>query len=150
MCLSGALDVGACGTQMRENGQLIFEVEMARYLEMARYNVRGTGAALGLNLAKLSGILYIRAPRGYIVPEIIMYCTAWCSDCRRAKVFLQERGIAFREVNIDQHPESEQLVLRVNHGRRKVPTFEVEGRYFAVSPFNPYQLAEGLNIPLNA
>lgn len=83
------------------------------------------------------------------MPEITMYSTAWCSDCRRAKLFLQERGIAFREVNIDQHPECEELVLRVNRGRRKVPTFEIEGRYFAVSPFNPYHLADGLNIPLN-
>jgi len=79
-----------------------------------------------------------------------MYCTAWCSDCHRAKLFLQERRIAFREVNIDQHPEFEELVLRVNSGRRKVPTFEIEGRYFAVSPFNPYELAEELRIPLNS
>lgn len=79
-----------------------------------------------------------------------MYCTAWCSDCHRAKLFLQERRIAFREVNIDQHRELEELVLRVNSGRRKVPTFEIEGRYFAVSPFNPYELAEELRIPLNS
>jgi hypothetical protein len=40
-------------------------------------------------------------------------------------------------------------VLRVNRGRRKVPTFDVDGRYFANSPFNPYQLADELKIPLN-
>jgi len=81
--------------------------------------------------------------------EITMYTTGWCVDCRRAKLFLQERGIAFREVNIDDSPEAEALVLRVNHGRRKVPTLEVGGRYFSVSPFNPYQLAGELKIPLN-
>lgn len=78
-----------------------------------------------------------------------MYTSFHCSDCRRAKLFLQERGIAFREVNIDLAPEAEALVLRVNHGRRKVPTFDVDGRYFANSPFNPYQLADDLKIPLN-
>lgn len=78
-----------------------------------------------------------------------MYCTTWCSDCRRAKLFLQERGVAFREVNIDKSEEAERLVLRVNNGRRKIPTFEVQGRYFANSPFDPYQLAKKLNIPLN-
>lgn len=82
--------------------------------------------------------------------EITIYTTAWCVDCRRVKLFLQERGISFREVNIDNSPEAEALVLRVNHGRRKVPTLEVDGRYFAVSPFNPYRLAEELKIPLNA
>ena len=81
--------------------------------------------------------------------EITVYGTMWCGDCRRAKQFLRERGIAFREVNVDEDPEAEELVLRVNDGRRKVPTIGVDGRYFACSPFDPYQLAEELKIPLN-
>lgn len=81
--------------------------------------------------------------------EITLYTTPWCGDCQRTKQFLKERGVAFREVNIDETPEGEQLVLRVNEGRRKVPTIEVEGRYFACSPFDPYRLAEELKIPLN-
>lgn len=83
-------------------------------------------------------------------PVMIMYSSSHCSDCRRAKLFLEERRIAFREINIDESPQSEALVLRVNGGRRKVPTFEVDGRYFALSPFNPYKLAAHLKIPLNA
>lgn len=79
-----------------------------------------------------------------------MYTTSWCSDCRRAKLFLNERGVEFEEVNIDRSPKAEALVLQVNHGRRKVPTFEVDGRYFSSSPFDPYQLAEELKIPLNS
>lgn len=81
--------------------------------------------------------------------EVTIYGTSWCGDCDRVKQFLSERGIAFREVNIDKTPDAEQLVLRVNNGKRKVPTLEVEGHYFACSPFDPYQLASELNIPLN-
>ncbi|MHB8754813.1 MAG: glutaredoxin family protein [Candidatus Acidiferrales bacterium] len=81
---------------------------------------------------------------------ITMYSTPWCGDCRRTKMFLKERGIEFREVDIDKSPEGEALVLRVNNGCRKVPTFEVNGRYFANSPFDPYKLAEELKIPLNS
>ena len=81
--------------------------------------------------------------------EITVYSTSWCCDCRRAKQFLRERGIAFKEVNIDDKPEAEDLILRANNGLRKVPTLEVDGRYFACSPFNPYLLAEELKIPLN-
>ncbi len=80
---------------------------------------------------------------------ITMYTTPWCGDCRRAKQFLRERGVAFREVNIDEEPEAEEFVLRVNDGRRRVPTFEVGARYFACSPFDPYQLSEELGVPLN-
>src|SRR5579864_3595960 len=81
--------------------------------------------------------------------EIVIYSTHWCGDCRRTKQFLVERGVVFREVNIDETPEAEGLVLRVNDGRRKVPTIEIDGRYFTCSPFDPYQLSEKLNVPLN-
>ena len=82
--------------------------------------------------------------------EITMYGTTWCGDCRRVRQFLSERGIAFREVNIDETPEAEAIVLRVNNGRRKIPTIEMDGRFFACSPFDPYRLAEELQIPLNS
>ena len=81
--------------------------------------------------------------------ELTVYSTTWCCDCRRVKQFLRERQVAFREVNIDEAPDAEELVLRVNNGRRKVPTIEIEGRYFACSPFDPHRLADELKIPLN-
>lgn len=84
------------------------------------------------------------------MPEIIVYTTRWCGDCYCTKQFLKERRLNFREVNIDEDPEAEELVLRVNNGRRKVPTVQVGGHYFACSPFDPYQLAEELHVPLNS
>jgi glutaredoxin len=81
--------------------------------------------------------------------NITVYSTSWCADCRRTKQFMRDRGLVFAEVNIDEAPDAEQLVLRVNSGRRKVPTIEVGGRYFSCSPFDPYRLAEELDIPLN-
>jgi glutaredoxin len=81
--------------------------------------------------------------------EITVYGNPWCGDCRRAKKFLQDRGVAFHEVNVDGNPEAMELVMRVNDGRRKIPTFEVDGRYFSSSPFDPNQIAEELKIPLN-
>jgi len=80
---------------------------------------------------------------------ITMYTTQWCPDCRRTKSFLKERGVAFREVNIDEDESAEEIVIRANDGKRKVPTLEAGGRFFACSPFDPEQLAAELNIPLN-
>ena len=80
---------------------------------------------------------------------ITMYTTAWCPDCRRAKTFLKERGVSFREVNIEEDESGEEIVMKANNGKHKVPTFEVGGRYFACSPFDPEQLASEFNIPLN-
>lgn len=87
--------------------------------------------------------------RIYIMSAIRMYTTSWCSDCRYAKQFLRERGIQFEEVNVDEDPDAEELILRVNNGRRKVPTLQVGERYFACSPFDPDLLADELGIPLN-
>ena len=81
--------------------------------------------------------------------DIVVYSTTWCGDCRRAKQFMRERGVQFREVNIDETPGAEAIVLKVNDGRRRVPTIQVDGRFFACSPFDPYQLSEELKIPLN-
>jgi len=83
------------------------------------------------------------------IPAIIMYSTTWCPDCRRAKSFLKDRGIEVCEINIEDDPDAEDLVLRVNHGRRKVPTLQVGDRFFACSPFNAAKLASELNLPLN-
>lgn len=78
-----------------------------------------------------------------------MYTTSWCPDCWRAKIFLKERGVAFSEINIEQNPAAEEIVIRANHGKRKVPTLEVGGRYFAASPFNAERLAAELGIALS-
>jgi mycoredoxin len=78
-----------------------------------------------------------------------MYCTTWCPDCRRAKDFLKRHGVEFEEINIEDDPDSEDLVIAANNGKRKVPTIKVGDRFFACSPFNPLLLAEELKIPLN-
>lgn len=77
---------------------------------------------------------------------ITMYTTTWCPDCRRAKSFLRERGIVFREVNIEHDASAEDIVVEANHGKRKVPTFAVGKRLFACSPFSAAQLAAELGV----
>jgi mycoredoxin len=81
--------------------------------------------------------------------NITIYTTSWCADCLRAKSFLKDRGIEFREVNIEKDPSAEQIVIQANNGKRKVPTIKAGEHYSACSPFNPEQLASELNISLN-
>jgi len=80
---------------------------------------------------------------------ITIYTTHWCGDCHRVKYFLSRRGVEYREVNIEEDPSAESVVLRVNAGKRKVPTLKVGERYFACSPFSAAQLATELKVPLN-
>ena len=79
-------------------------------------------------------------------PGIRMYATSWCNDCRRARQFLSVRNLPFEEIDIEEHPDAEEFVKRANGGRRKVPTFDVNGRIFHCSPFNAEKLARELGL----
>ncbi len=48
-----------------------------------------------------------------------MYTTSWCGDCRRAKKFLKQRNLEYSEVNIDEDADAEDLMIRVNNGKRR-------------------------------
>lgn len=78
--------------------------------------------------------------------EIKMYTTAWCGDCRNAKRFLKERGIAYEEIDIEQHDGAAEYVMKLNGGKRKVPTFEVDGRTFNLSPYDERKLKSELGL----
>ena len=62
--------------------------------------------------------------------SVRVYTTQWCSDCWRAKRFLREKGVEFTEVDIEQDTQAVELVMAKNDGKRRVPTFEVDGTYF--------------------
>ncbi|MEQ4207769.1 mycoredoxin [Actinopolymorpha sp. B9G3] len=54
--------------------------------------------------------------------SITMYSTPWCGYCRRLKGQLERAGIAYTEVDIEQHPDAAELVAKVNDGNKTVPT----------------------------
>ena len=72
--------------------------------------------------------------------NIKMYTTTWCSDCRRAKQFLNERNIPYEEINIEEHEGAAEHVMKINEGKCKVPTFEVDSRAFNLSPYDERKL----------
>ena len=51
-----------------------------------------------------------------------MYTTPWCGYCQRLKAQLTREGIAFDEVDIEQHPAAADFVMSVNGGNQTVPT----------------------------
>ena len=62
--------------------------------------------------------------------SVRVYTTQWCSDCWRAKRFLRENGVEFSEIDIEQDDEAVEFVMAKNDGKRRVPTFEVDGAYY--------------------
>lgn len=65
---------------------------------------------------------------------LTMYTTNWCGDCWRAKHFLKSNKIEFEEINIDRSQEAAQLVMDHNQGKRRVPTFEIDGAFYGNPP----------------
>lgn len=78
--------------------------------------------------------------------KIKMYTTTWCGDCRHAKRFLNEQGISYEEINIEEQDGAAEHVMSINGGKRKVPTFEVEGRAFNLSPYDERKLRAELGL----
>ncbi len=59
---------------------------------------------------------------------VTMYSTRWCGYCRRLKRQMEEVGIPYEEVDIEQHPELGARIEAVTGGFRTVPTVEIAGR----------------------
>jgi glutaredoxin 3 len=52
--------------------------------------------------------------------KVEIYTTGWCPYCHAAKELLEEKGVAYEEVNADD-PEVRSAMVTRAHGRRTVP-----------------------------
>lgn len=66
--------------------------------------------------------------------EVTMFTTSWCGYCQRLKRQLEASGIAYREVNIEDHPEAAEVVGSVNGGNHVVPTVVFPDASTATNP----------------
>ena len=68
--------------------------------------------------------------------EVKVYTTDWSTDCQQAKRFLDDEGIFYEEVDIEESPEGARFVQQANGGKRIVPTFDIDGFVFSLKPFD--------------
>ncbi len=54
--------------------------------------------------------------------RIVMYTTAWCGDCWRAKQVMQSMQVRYAEIDITHDEDAAATVIRLNNGHRSVPT----------------------------
>jgi glutaredoxin len=81
-----------------------------------------------------------------MLQRIKMYNTEWCPDCRMARAFLRERNISFEEINIEEAPDADEIVIQATRGKRAVPTFDIDGQFVTCSPFRPSVLKQALGV----
>ncbi|HLJ87437.1 MAG TPA: glutaredoxin family protein [Candidatus Angelobacter sp.] len=79
--------------------------------------------------------------------HIVMYTKAGCEDSDAAREFLKQHHIPFEEVDIGKNREALEFVMSVNEGKQRTPTFNMDGRAFHCSQFEPRKLARELDLP---
>ena len=77
-------------------------------------------------------------------PTVTLYSAPWCGYCRIAKRFLDENGVAYTEINIDEDQEAALRVEHWNQGNRTIPTLDINGTILT-NP-SPGQLRQALGL----
>ena len=67
---------------------------------------------------------------------VTIYSTTWCGHCRRLKRQLDEAGIAYEEIDIDEHEQYADRIVEATGGFRTVPTLQI-GDTLLVNPTVP-------------
>ncbi len=76
--------------------------------------------------------------------DVILYCTPWCPDCRRARVFLKQNNIAYTEVDISRDRAAAARVRAWANGNETTPTFDIRGKI--IVDFDVPKLEEALGV----
>jgi glutaredoxin len=58
---------------------------------------------------------------------IVMYCTSWCPDCKRARAWLAAHNLPYTEVDITTTPGASAQVRAWANGNQTTPTFDIDG-----------------------
>jgi glutaredoxin 3 len=61
--------------------------------------------------------------------EVTVYTTMFCPYCARAKRLLEEKGVAYREIEVDFDAKARQEMTRRAGGRRTVPQIFIDRRH---------------------
>ncbi len=62
------------------------------------------------------------------LPQIVMYSTAWCPYCARARSLLNRKGVSFVDIDIEAQPERREEMTR-RSGRHTVPQIFIGERH---------------------
>ena len=61
--------------------------------------------------------------------QVEIYTTGWCPYCARAKSVLQQKGVAFEEISLDEEPGRRAEMVRRAQGGRTVPQIFIDGEH---------------------
>ena len=60
--------------------------------------------------------------------KVEMYTTAWCPYCARARALLEQKGVDYTNIDIDEAPRRRDEMIR-RAGRTSVPQIFIDGEH---------------------
>jgi len=75
--------------------------------------------------------------------KVTVYSTSWCPWCARAKDFLKQNKIAFRDVNVENDPKAAQEMAEKS-GQMGVPVIDIDGTI--IIGFNEPEIRKALKL----
>lgn len=63
------------------------------------------------------------------MPRVTVYSSAFCGYCYRAKKLLQEKGVAFEDVDVMMNPARKAEMIARAGGRHTVPQIFIDDRH---------------------
>ena len=60
--------------------------------------------------------------------EVEIYTTTFCPYCIRAKMLMDEKGVEYREINLNQNPDRRMEMISRSDGRWTVPQIFINGQ----------------------
>jgi glutaredoxin len=62
------------------------------------------------------------------MPNIKVYGADWCGMTRSTLRHLDDLGVPYEYIDVDQDPEASEWVKRHNNGKEKKPTLDIDGK----------------------
>ncbi|MBA2339516.1 MAG: glutaredoxin family protein [Pyrinomonadaceae bacterium] len=64
--------------------------------------------------------------------EIKVYGAGWCGDTKRTLKQLDELGVDYKYIDVDEDAAASQWVKEQNNGKERKPTLDIAGRVLSV------------------
>jgi glutaredoxin len=123
-----------------------------RYIDIHDIDLQPDNQVLLAELRRIDPLAAAREPRRVVKPDvplphggIVMYCTHWCPDCKKARAWLKAHNLDYTEVDIHSTPGADRQVKRWANGNITTPTFDIDGTI--IVDFDKPRLREALGLP---
>lgn len=64
--------------------------------------------------------------------EVKVYGADWCEDTRHTREYLDNLGVAYEYVNVEEDARASEWVKQQNGGKERKPTLDVAGQVLSV------------------